>query len=788
MSMRAERVATRAQLRDFIDLAPRLASLRQETDRWVPLFATDIAQWHKGTGWFAEAVELWLLRDTSGGPVARMICHRSPALAAKLAHSDDDSAPPPPTLFFGALEAADADVLRELIDLIRTRAVDLRCDRVFGPVSPLPNVTGGLLTGGAQHPGFFDTVWNPEFFADEFLRSGFAPWGRAHTWEVRVGDIPAARATAPSPGEWEARGLRRRPVTRLGVGAFAHRLLPTLNAAFAALPYYTQISPAQLKAQMSGLPALMDPDLVVDVVGRDDPDDAPPRCFALVIPDPLAVLRRHEGRMGPATVTDLLLHRRALRDAVLIIQGTAPQHQGQGFLSLVIRELNSALVAGGYRRLRVTFIAEDNPASAKVFAASGGRPLHELAFFETKVGADPANIKELFAHAARSPSAHNAQPWVPRLVRAPAQVGAEAKVGAEANEDPQPAEVVVTVDPTRCLPAGDPEHLDLHLAMGCWVESFSIAAAEVGLDVGLDSVEGRGPDLEIRLRLQASADGALLNGGAWPRFTTADLHHRQVDRGPLARDDEAFSTAFAQINEALSDLRLRLVIVPDALWRTLLGRASIATTSRPRIFAEALDWCRFDKRDPRYFEDGLTAECLRLSPVLALPGSRLNIPALRRLIAAGAAGAVLPVSVVAKILAARRLSAAEVGSRFDRGGDAEMTADRRGDRRLPGPHHVILVAEETAGTRCSTRRELDMGRNLLRTWLLFDRFGLRVDVHSELKDCPETNQSLRQFLARADSTSSSASAGPKQRSPRPVAAFTVGRSRTPVPRSHRKPT
>lgn len=386
--MRAARVGTRADLREFIDLAPRLALRRGETEHWVPLFASDIAQWHTGTGWFGEAVELWLLRDGAGTPVARTICHRSPALATKLAESDSATTGVRPTLFFGAVEAADAEVLRDLIDLICSRAADLGCERVFGPVSPLPNVTGGLLTDGAREPGFFDTAWNPQFVADEFLRAGFSPWGRAQTWEVTVGDIPAARATAPSPAEWERHGLRRRPVSRLGVDAFARRLLPTLNAAFETLPYYTRISPAQLQAQMAGLPVLMDPDLIIDVAGRDDPDDAPPRCFALVIPDPLPILRRHRGRMGPTTIADLLLHRRRLRDAVLIIQGTAPDHQGQGILSLVVRELNSALVAGDYRRLRVTFIAEDNPASAAVFVNSGGRPLHSLAFVDTDL---PAN-------------------------------------------------------------------------------------------------------------------------------------------------------------------------------------------------------------------------------------------------------------------------------------------------------------------------------------------------------------------------------------------------------------
>lgn len=383
--MRPRRVTSRADLAEFIDLAPRLARTRSEQDHYVPLFAADIRDWFAGRGWFDEPVELWLIDIEPGKAVARVMCHRSAALAAELG-SADDSVPP---LFFGAVEAADEEALGAVIAFLLERAGQVGASRIFGPVSPLPNVTGGLLTDGVDHPGFFDTVWNPDFYWSRFAAAGFDAWGPAHTWEVPVGSIPAARATAVAPAEWHRLGLRRRRVSRLGLRGFADRLLPTLNAAFSALPYYTDIATEQLRSQMQGLPALMDPDLIVDITGANDPADAPPRCFALVIPDPVPILRRQGGRLGVRTVLDLLRHRQTIKDAVLIIQGTDPCHQSSGLLSLAIRELNSALVAKGYRRLRVTFIAEDNPASAAVFARSGGRQLHRLVFVDRTLLSSP---------------------------------------------------------------------------------------------------------------------------------------------------------------------------------------------------------------------------------------------------------------------------------------------------------------------------------------------------------------------------------------------------------------
>ena len=383
--MRPRRVRSRADLAEFIDLAPRLARARGEEDHYVPLFAADIRDWFAGRGWFDEPVELWLFDTVQGEAAARVMCHRSAALAAELGSADATAAP----LFFGAVEVADEEALDVLIAFLVERAEHVGATRIFGPVSPLPNVTGGLLTDGVRHPGFFDTAWNPAFCWPAFAAAGFETWGPAHTWEVPVGSIPAARATAVTADEWRRQGLRRRPVSRLGLRRFADRLLPCLNAAFSELPYYTSITPAQLRSQMQGLSSLMDPDLIIDITGAGDPAEAPPRCFALVIPDPVPVLRRHGGRLGMRTILDLLVHRRTMSDAVLIIQGTDPRYQGSGLLSLAIRELNCALVAKGYRRLRVTFIAEDNPASAAVFARSGGRQLHRLVFVDRTLPPSP---------------------------------------------------------------------------------------------------------------------------------------------------------------------------------------------------------------------------------------------------------------------------------------------------------------------------------------------------------------------------------------------------------------
>jgi hypothetical protein len=91
------------------------------------------------------------------------------------------------------------------------------------------------------------------------------------------------------------------------------------------------------------------------------------------------------GRLGMVNRLRLLAtRRRHRRDAVLVIKGTVPDEQGQGYLTLLSRELHRGLRDGGYRSLRSTFVERSNPASAAQYRRAGGRPLHGHTFYERR--------------------------------------------------------------------------------------------------------------------------------------------------------------------------------------------------------------------------------------------------------------------------------------------------------------------------------------------------------------------------------------------------------------------
>lgn len=380
-------------------------------------------------------------------------------------------------------------------------------------------------------------------------------------------------------------------------------------------------------------------------------------------------------------------------------------------------------------------------------------------------------IEGLFDIASRAPSAHNTQPWLPRLLEI---TGAGARIR-------------VRTDPERTLPVGDEHGADLGMSLGCWVEACAIAAAEEDLRLRELTVTGARHDVTITFLLTPA--GAEPAGGAAPvadaaeppdaevsaGFSVAEVLTRQVDRGRLRRDTAAVEaavaeyaalrpqaildrTAHGEVHRQEPDDRISGIViaqVPEAIWVKAARYAQSAPFEPREAFDETLRWLRLDDRDPRYQEDGLTAETLRLPRRTSRLAARLlggdEAPDEARarlrdmLVTAGAWSTMLPTFITRR-----------------------------------APDRLALAIEARHPSEVSAERWVLLGRELMRLWLIFARHGLRVSVESQLKDVQLPAAMLADVLRRT---------APARNGGKPVyqpfTAFTVGRSTGPVPRSPR---
>jgi len=367
-------VTSPAQLSEFIAFPLGL----HDRERYVPQLSSVIRSWWRGTSAHPEPVSLVLVRDDSGAVVARSTVHTDRRFDERVGATN---------LLFGATEFASPEAAAALFghleDLARSRGVQ----QLLGPVSLLPNQAGGVITSGFDERGFVDSAWNPSSVPAAYEAAGFERWNESDTWVVDID--PTAVTRVPTAAEWADAGVRLELGARKRINALIPELLTLLNAAFSPLPYYTQITPSEMAAATDGLAYLLDENLLL--LARDGSGDAV--AFVLVIPDITLFLQKTGGTMGPLQQLRLLATRGKYRtDAILVIQGTRPDKQGNGILTLLSRQLQANLAAGGYARLRSTYVGRDNAASAHQFSRFGGTVLHGYTFYRRAVAAAPGLI------------------------------------------------------------------------------------------------------------------------------------------------------------------------------------------------------------------------------------------------------------------------------------------------------------------------------------------------------------------------------------------------------------
>ncbi|AQZ61675.1 unnamed protein product [[Actinomadura] parvosata subsp. kistnae] len=348
-------VESRRDLRDFLTFTDELYA---GEERFVPPLRATVRGWHR------RGVRLFLLRR-GGRVVARTTLHTDAALDARLGRE---------TQLFGLTEFAE-EAAEELFDGICAAGAAAGRKAVFGPVSLLPNQAGGVITSGFGERGFIDSAWNRPYYPAAYEAYGFGRRFESDTW---ICPVPPEPVFAFDDARMEAEELRVHRGDRRRVREQLPILREMLNASFAQLGYYTEISAGQLAEQTDGLAYLLDEALLLYLTkaGR-------PVAFVLCLPDISRFIAKIRGNLHFFHQLRLLATRsRYRREAVLIVKGTVPGEQGHGYMRLLSRELHEGLRRGGYHTLRSTYVERDNPGSAAQYLAMGGRPLHGYTFYD----------------------------------------------------------------------------------------------------------------------------------------------------------------------------------------------------------------------------------------------------------------------------------------------------------------------------------------------------------------------------------------------------------------------
>lgn len=200
----------------------------------------------------------------------------------------------------------------------------------------------------------------------------------------------------------------------------------------------------------------------------------------------------------------------------------------------------------------------------------------------------PAEVAELLRGGASAPSSHNSQPWRLRW---------------------HDGAIEVHGDPTRRLPATDPDARELRLACGAAVTNVRLAVRAQGRRAHTLLM----PDPDDRWFLGRVRPGAPLPPSGWEVQLAAAVGRRHTDRHPFA--ERPLSAALRdQLARAAWRESCRLVIVVDREHRRRLRELTAEAHRRqqadPAFVAEWEQWIGHAAR----VEDGLPHAHARHAP------------------------------------------------------------------------------------------------------------------------------------------------------------------------------
>lgn len=361
--LRVDIVRTEAQLQEFIDLPWELHPAHLH----MPIMEETIRSWFHGSADHPGRIDLVLVRDQEGAARARSTVHTHDAFEQRLGT---------PTLFFGATEFADHACLETLTAWAAERGRSIGKQQLLGPVALDGQERCGVITSGFSQPTFMDQPWNPSRVPDSFEALGFERWTEGATWSV---DLTRAPLRRPEAAELDARGVEFVQLRRRDMDGILPEIAAAVNEAMGRQHYFTPMDEQQFAASVKDLSIMLD----LEIVGllRDRATGRIASHF-ICIPNISPAVREARGRMRLWDQAKLLVrNRRYRREALLLVQGTRAEHEGQGLLSMLSQEVMSRLREKGYRRLLVTFIVEENRGSSRQFERVGGAPLHGTTFY-----------------------------------------------------------------------------------------------------------------------------------------------------------------------------------------------------------------------------------------------------------------------------------------------------------------------------------------------------------------------------------------------------------------------
>jgi len=226
---------------------------------------------------------------------------------------------------------------------------------VRGPINPSLNESAGLLVDGFDTDSMVMMPHNPREYAGYIESAGYTKVKDLFAWIYGLErQLPPVLAKLADRARMRA-GVTMRPFRLADFASEVERLRVIYADAWSHNWGFVAPTVDEFRRLATELKPIFDPRCAVcaEAGGRIV-------ACAVAIPDINQALRGTDGRLFPLGLARLLLRKRYIDQARLLLLGVAEAYRAYGLYPLLVAELHRQMAGGPYRRMEFSWVLEDN--------------------------------------------------------------------------------------------------------------------------------------------------------------------------------------------------------------------------------------------------------------------------------------------------------------------------------------------------------------------------------------------------------------------------------------------
>lgn len=277
------------------------------------------------------------------------------------------------TAFFYHFESVeDPAVAAALFERALEWAKRRGLNKIIGPKGiGILDGMGFLVDGFQQRAAMTMMLYNPPAYPAYAQAAGFSKEVDFVSCHITAQQFSLPERIHSIADKIKARGQLRVVTFRnkAELRAMASRIGQAYNQAFVNNWEYIPITDAELAQVTNDLVTVADPKLIKIILHGEDVVG-----FLFAFPDLSAAIQRHQGRLFPLGLADLLLEYRRTRWVIVNGAGILPQFQGRGGNALLYSEMEKTIKEAGFAHADLTQVAETAVQMRRDLESLGGVP------------------------------------------------------------------------------------------------------------------------------------------------------------------------------------------------------------------------------------------------------------------------------------------------------------------------------------------------------------------------------------------------------------------------------